>query len=45
VTTCPLPKTFRWTSTGPLAQPKSGWVALKDFSSVVFNNQHIVHPH
>jgi Glycosyl hydrolase family 62 len=42
-TTCPLPKTFRWTSTGPLAQPKSGWVSLKDFSSVVFNNQHIVY--
>jgi hypothetical protein len=41
--TCPLPTTFRWTSTGPLAQPKSGWVSLKDFSSVVFNNQHIVY--
>jgi hypothetical protein len=42
-TTCPLPATFRWTSSGPLAQPKSGLVSLKDFSSVVFNNQHIVY--
>jgi hypothetical protein len=41
--TCPLPRTFKWTSSGPLAQPKSGWVSLKDFSSVVFNNQHIVY--
>jgi hypothetical protein len=40
---CPLPTTFHWTSTGPLAQPKSGWVSLKDFSDVVFNNQHIVY--
>jgi hypothetical protein len=42
-TTCPLPTTFRWTSSGPLAQPKSGLVSLKDFSSVVFNNQHVVY--
>ena len=41
--TCPLPATFKWTSSGPLAQPKSGWDSLKDFSSVVFNNQHIVY--
>jgi endo-1,4-beta-xylanase len=42
-TTCPLPKTFKWTSTGPLAQPKAGWASLKNFSDVVFNNQHIVY--
>jgi hypothetical protein len=42
-TTCPLPKSFKWTSTGPLAQPKAGWVSLKNFSDVVFNNQHIVY--
>jgi Glycosyl hydrolase family 62 len=40
---CRLPTTFKWTSTGPLAQPKSGWVSLKDFSDIVFNGQHIVY--
>jgi hypothetical protein len=42
-TTCALPKTFKWTSTGPLAQPQNGSLSLKDFSSVVYNNQHIVY--
>jgi hypothetical protein len=42
-TTCPLPKTFKWTSTGPLAQPQNGSLALKDFTNVVYNNQHIVY--
>ncbi len=40
---CPLPTKFRWTSSAPLAQPKSGWTALKDFSDVVYNDQHIVY--
>jgi len=45
--TCALPTTFRWTSAGPLATPKAPagktWVALKDFSDVVYNHMHIVY--
>lgn len=42
-TTCPLPSKFKWTSSGALAQPKSGWVSLKDFSHVVHDNKHLVY--
>jgi hypothetical protein len=41
--TCSLPSTYRWTSTGSLANPRAGWVSLKDFTHAPFNGRQLVY--
>lgn len=41
--TCPLPTTYKWTSSNALTQPKSGWTSLKDFTITTYEGKYLVY--
>ncbi|KAG5803464.1 hypothetical protein H9Q74_013196 [Fusarium xylarioides] len=40
---CQLPTSYKWTSSGVLAEPKNGWKSLKDFTVAPYNGGQLVY--